>query len=73
MTEVISTPSGYPILGNVLDVDPEHPHNSLARMVSTYGRLAGTHLDRVNGLMFHKVQLFVFDSHVIVFSWRTMV
>ncbi|PTB35087.1 hypothetical protein M441DRAFT_74589 [Trichoderma asperellum CBS 433.97] len=36
MTEVISTPSGYPILGNVLDVDPEHPHNSLARMVSTY-------------------------------------
>ncbi|KAL9479479.1 hypothetical protein ACSS6W_004265 [Trichoderma asperelloides] len=28
MTEVIPTPSGYPILGNVLDIDPEHPHDT---------------------------------------------
>lgn len=73
MTEVIPTPSGYPILGNVLDIDPEHPHDSLARMASTYGRLSGTNLERVDGLMFHKVQFFVFGCHVIVFSWRTMV
>lgn len=38
MTDSIPAPSGYPILGNVLDVDPEHPHDSLSKIASTYGR-----------------------------------
>ncbi|KAB8235836.1 bifunctional cytochrome P450/NADPH--P450 reductase [Aspergillus alliaceus] len=37
MTETIPSPHGIPILGNVLDVDPEHPQESLARIAKIYG------------------------------------
>lgn len=39
--ETIPCPSGYPILGNIFDVDPEHPQQSLARIAKTYGMSCG--------------------------------
>jgi cytochrome P450/NADPH-cytochrome P450 reductase len=35
--EPIPCPSGVPILGNVFDVDPEHPQESLAHIAEIYG------------------------------------
>ncbi|KAB8218941.1 fatty acid hydroxylase [Aspergillus novoparasiticus] len=46
MTETIPCPSGYPILGNVFDVDPEHPQQSLARIAKTYGPIFRLRLPR---------------------------
>lgn len=44
--ESIPCPTGYPILGNVLDVDPEHPQESLARLAKTYGPIFRLRLPR---------------------------
>ncbi|USP77066.1 fatty acid hydroxylase [Curvularia clavata] len=35
--EPIPTPRGYPIVGNVMDVDPEHPNESLAHIAAIHG------------------------------------
>ncbi|KAL4867453.1 hypothetical protein BDV12DRAFT_186636 [Aspergillus spectabilis] len=44
--ETITCPSGYPILGNVFDVDPEHPQQSLARIAKTNGPIFRLRLPR---------------------------
>ncbi|KAE8374449.1 fatty acid hydroxylase [Aspergillus bertholletiae] len=46
MTETIPSPHGVPILGNVLDVDPEHPQESLARIAKIYGPIFRLRLPR---------------------------
>ena len=33
----IPSPRGYPIVGNVLDIDPEHPNESLAHIAAIHG------------------------------------
>ncbi|KAF1929899.1 fatty acid hydroxylase [Didymella exigua CBS 183.55] len=35
--EPIPSPHGYPIVGNVLDIDPEHPNESLAHIAAVHG------------------------------------
>ncbi|KAJ4401361.1 hypothetical protein N0V91_008025 [Didymella pomorum] len=33
----VPSPRGYPIVGNVMDIDPEHPNESLAHIAAIYG------------------------------------
>ncbi|KAI3576776.1 putative P450 monooxygenase [Fusarium oxysporum f. sp. albedinis] len=37
MSKQIPTPKGYPFIGNVLDVNPDHPQQSLAQISEAYG------------------------------------
>ncbi|THY18852.1 putative P450 monooxygenase [Aureobasidium pullulans] len=37
MSKTIPSPSGYPLLGNVLEIDPENPTQSLARLAAIHG------------------------------------
>ncbi|KAE8361545.1 cytochrome P450 [Aspergillus caelatus] len=37
MAEPIPGPDGYPIIGNIMDIDMEHPFESFGRIASTYG------------------------------------
>ncbi|KAM4063089.1 cytochrome p450 [Hirsutella rhossiliensis] len=46
MPKDIPNPEGYPILGNVLQVDAEHPHDSLARFAEIYGPIFRLRLPR---------------------------
>ncbi|KAI5235172.1 putative P450 monooxygenase [Aureobasidium subglaciale] len=39
MTETIPQPAGLPFLGNVLNIDAEHPQESLANIAQIYGTL----------------------------------
>ncbi|EWG53308.1 hypothetical protein FVEG_11770 [Fusarium verticillioides 7600] len=37
MSKQIPNPKGYPFIGNVLDVNPDHPQESLAQISESYG------------------------------------
>lgn len=37
MSKQIPNPKGYPFIGNVLDVNPDHPQESLAQIAESYG------------------------------------
>jgi len=36
----IPSPRGYPIIGNVLDIDPERPNQSLAQVFAVHGEMS---------------------------------
>lgn len=72
MTDFIPAPSGYPILGNVLDVDPENPHDSLSRIASTYGKWCDSNRSQEETqLTRHEVPFSDLDCHTIVFLSQT--
>ncbi|THC91483.1 hypothetical protein EYZ11_009066 [Aspergillus tanneri] len=46
MTDNIPGPGAYPIVGNVFDIDSEHPNESLARITGVYGPIFRLRLPR---------------------------
>jgi hypothetical protein len=37
--EAVPTPKGYPLIGNVLEIDPERPNQSLASLFTIHGKM----------------------------------
>jgi len=45
MSKTIPSPYGYPLLGNVLEIDPQNPVQSLARLAAIHGPYIATRRD----------------------------
>ena len=57
MTETIPSPPSYPIVGNVLDIDPKSQVKSLCRMAEVYGPIYRLHLPQGNLILLASYEL----------------